>query len=426
MKRGISTNRNVASHAASLKQHGIDFVFRYYSRTTHQPEKRLTLPEAEAISAAGLELAVVYEDGPTSLDYFSNSRGHLDGVNAHHYAQALHQPPSSAVYFAIDYDATFQHISGAIYDYFRGVDQGMRDAGGGSSSYTIGVYGSGAACRWLKAHYSFVKYTWLAESTGWLGSSNYTDWDVKQIIATGSLGGLTLHDYEDCQAQDDFGGFMLDHAVPTVGATPTGAATPPTAGVKQQSLTLLEQEWSFFGRQTMDTQCVITHSGHKEDEPGFYQRVGKYWQEALGEHLDGRDDVPWSAAFVSWIMKIAGVGNRFHYAAAHSSYISKAINDRIHHNAASYFLGYRLNEYKVQPGDLVCRARQSGIDYDHQHGGAYFSHGDIVVAVRDNEIDVIGGNVSNSVTKRTLKLDAQGFLTDNSARYFAVIENKLS
>jgi len=74
MKVGISTNHNVASRALCLKQNGIDFVFRYYSRTTHQSEKRLTLPEAEAISAAGLELAI-YEDSPTSLDYFSNSRG---------------------------------------------------------------------------------------------------------------------------------------------------------------------------------------------------------------------------------------------------------------------------------------------------------------------------------------------------------------
>ena len=48
MRRGLSTNRNVTSKAACLKQSGIDFIFRYYSRTTLQPEKRLTLAEAEA------------------------------------------------------------------------------------------------------------------------------------------------------------------------------------------------------------------------------------------------------------------------------------------------------------------------------------------------------------------------------------------
>ena len=36
--------------------------------------------------------------------------------------------------------------------------------------------------------------------------------DVKQSIAPGCLGGLTQHDYENCQAQDALGGFVLDHA----------------------------------------------------------------------------------------------------------------------------------------------------------------------------------------------------------------------
>jgi hypothetical protein len=136
--------------------------------------------------------------------------------------------------------------------------------------------------------------------------------------------------------------------------------------------------------------------------------------------------VPWSAAFVSWIMKTAGAGNRFRYEVAHAKYISKAINDRLNQSPTSFFLGYRLREYKVKPGDLVCRAHQDDIDYDHQNNGDYLSHGDIVVAVRATEVDVIGGNVSDSVTKRTLKLDHDGFLTDNNARYFVVIDNKLS
>src|SRR5262249_55909585 len=103
----------------------------------------------------------------------------------------------------------------------------------------------------------------------------------------------------------------------------------------------------------------------------------------------------------------------------------QAISDRLTDNPASYFLGYRLREYRVQPSDLVCRARQLGIDYDHQNGGKNLSHGEIVVDVRAKEIDVIGGNVFDSVTKRTLILDSDGFLTDNGARYFVVIQNRL-
>jgi hypothetical protein len=40
-------------------------------------------------------------------------------------------------------------------------------------------------------------------------------------------------------------------------------------------------------------------------------------------------------------------------------------------------------------------------------------------------VSVIGGNVQNSVTKRTLELDAEGFVRDSGWRFFVVIENKL-
>jgi hypothetical protein len=63
---GISTERNLTGKAACLKQSGISFAIRYYSRTTPSPAKRLTLLEATALSNAGLKIAVVYEDKPTS------------------------------------------------------------------------------------------------------------------------------------------------------------------------------------------------------------------------------------------------------------------------------------------------------------------------------------------------------------------------
>jgi hypothetical protein len=211
MKRGISTNRNVASQAACLKHAGIDFVFRYYSETTHQPEKRLTQAESQALSAAGLGVGVIYEDAPTSSAYFSGTRGHQDALNAYSAALSLHQPAGSTIYFAVDYDASKADIAGLVFDYFCGVDRGMRDAGGGSSDYAVGVYGSGASCDFIKTQCSFVRFSWLAESMGWLGSTTYAGWDVKQSMAITDLCGLTPDEYEDNQAQDDFGGFVLTY-----------------------------------------------------------------------------------------------------------------------------------------------------------------------------------------------------------------------
>jgi hypothetical protein len=206
MKRGISTNRNLTAIAPDLKDLGLDFVFRYYSFTTHQPQKRLTLVEAEALWTAGIEVGVVYEDNPVAASYFSNDRGHADGGRANQFGMELEQPDGSAIYFAMDADFTHAEIAGPILAYMQGVNDGMNAVG---STYGIGVYGSGAACAFLKANCPFVQFTWLAESTGWTGSATYKGWDVKQFVAKTNFGTLTKDDYEDCQAPGEFGGFLV-------------------------------------------------------------------------------------------------------------------------------------------------------------------------------------------------------------------------
>jgi ribosomal protein L23 len=122
--KGISTNHRTTNNVACLRQAGQDFAACYYSTTTQQPEKRLTLSEAQAISTPGVTIVAVYEDGPTSIVYFSTSRGHQDRVNAYHTAGQILQPSGSAVYFAVNYDATPSDIAQAISDYFRGVGLG--------------------------------------------------------------------------------------------------------------------------------------------------------------------------------------------------------------------------------------------------------------------------------------------------------------
>lgn len=206
MKRGLSTNLNLAAAAGHLKALGIDFVFRYYSFTTHQPQKRLTLAEAEALWTVGIETGVVYEDNPVAVSYFSHDRGRADGTRAHQFGIDLGQPAGSAIYFAMDDDFTNADIAGPILSYMEGVNDAMTAAG---STYRIGVYASGAACSFLRENCPFVQFAWLAESTGWNGSATYTGWHVKQSIARTNLATLTPSQYEDCVAGGDFGGFLL-------------------------------------------------------------------------------------------------------------------------------------------------------------------------------------------------------------------------
>jgi hypothetical protein len=186
---------------------------------------------------------------------------------------------------------------------------------------------------------------------------------------------------------------------------------------QQRLADIARQEWELFGRGTK-----------KEKQEGFWQRIGVYWREGVGVNLDGRNSNPWSAAFISWVLKTAGAGNRFKYSARHSVYIRDAIAKRKNNDPNAAFKGYRINEVAPQVGDLVCASR--GIDvgkvgYDTTRD--YQSHCDIVVAIKPGRIDLIGGNVGNSVSLKTLTVDSQGKITKlpRNSSWFVVIKNLL-
>lgn len=197
-------------------------------------------------------------------------------------------------------------------------------------------------------------------------------------------------------------------------SSPVSIVPTQSTSFKQRVQTIALKEWEFFNR-----------GKKKENQDGAWQRIGNYWKEGVGLNLDGRNPEPWSAAFVSWVMKKAGAGNKFKYAAGHSVYIRDAIKKRKDNDTQAAFKAYRLHEVAPQVGDLVCtsRAKDAGkVGYDTTR--SYASHCDIVVATRPGEIDVIGGNVGNSVGKKTLKIDSQGKLIQ-PGHWFAVIKNLL-
>lgn len=190
-------------------------------------------------------------------------------------------------------------------------------------------------------------------------------------------------------------------------------------------LEVCQREWALFGRQEFDLDGRLVQRGKRETDEGFWQRVGDYWRDGVGRKLTGRDsDVPWSAAFVSRAFKQAGAGTRFPYGASHSRYIRRAIRDRQREVASAPLRGFRLGERPPATGDLVCYARQAGVGFDDQPASDK-SHADIVVAVGPAAIEVIGGNVGNSVGKKHLRLGPGGRLADRSQAWFAVLENRL-
>lgn len=152
--------------------------------------------------------------------------------------------------------------------------------------------------------------------------------------------------------------------------------------------------------------------------------VGEYWA-SINMDLDGLDrDVPWSAAFISYAVRRAGGYDGFVFAAAHARYCHKAIRARLD-GQEHPFWGFRINEHKPEIGDMVCRWRSNRINYDFAADNQWYkSHCDIVVAIEDDNVFTIGGNVRHSVNHTRYKINSSGFLTGDGNVY-AVLRNNL-
>jgi hypothetical protein len=179
--KGFDTTEDCSEQAQQIKQQGYAFVARYLSKSTW---KVISSDEAWALGQAGLAIVLVYEDGPTTASYFSYSRGQSDGVRAATQASRLGAPDGTTLYFAVDYDASGDEITGPITDYFQGVAAGLAEAALSTGlTYSGGVYGSGATCQSLTDALLASK-GWLAQATGWRGYSSYTSWAIKQGMPT--------------------------------------------------------------------------------------------------------------------------------------------------------------------------------------------------------------------------------------------------
>ena len=122
------------------------------------------------------------------------------------------------------------------------------------------------------------------------------------------------------------------------------------------------------------------------------------------------DEVPWSAAFISYVMNQAGVN--FPSSDAHTRYAQALRTNQ------SY--GFQILDPKgtvLQPGDIVIQNRGNSLTF-YSNPWSGDSHGDIVVSINGNSAAVIGGNVSSKVALTNLAL-SNGTL--GSPNYFVVL-----
>ena len=163
---------------------------------------------------------------------------------------------------------------------------------------------------------------------------------------------------------------------------------------KKKLINLANEEWDKWNKGGVRI---------KEGSQDTIQDLRDYWEKGAGVKQNDNYYVEeaWSSAFISYLMRLAGAGDDFKYSSSHSQYISQAVKNRKENNSKK-FKAYKPNEVDVKVGDLVCYPRQSGVGYDS--GAGYKSHCDLITSIDNNIAVGIGGNVSDSVSKKNYPL----------------------
>jgi hypothetical protein len=218
------------------------------------------------------------------------------------------------------------------------------------------------------------------------------------------------------------------------GIVPEFARKPYAPFTRQDAVAIALREWRLFGQPVDDappgTRPPPLPEEKPERMPGLWQRVGEYWwigQDGdhpygywTGKHdedgnvfpADKDEDFAWSAAFISYVMRIAGAGVRFPYAPTHHTYINLARQVSLGKAPGWAVAAEPPDIYAPVEGDLICFGR-GGADQlrfeDLPTAKPFGAHCAIVVA-RGETLSVIGGNVDDAVTLTHVPTTADGRL----------------
>ncbi|WP_431262472.1 DUF2272 domain-containing protein [Roseateles chitinivorans] len=219
-----------------------------------------------------------------------------------------------------------------------------------------------------------------------------------------------------------------------------GGETAPPAPSTERLIALALQEWELWGGGRWDATTHLTERRldiprRQETEPYLHARVLLYWIGVKGPdyplqrtRFDDGSLKPWSAVFISWLMRNAGFGDRqFEASELHWHYIRAALDGSRP--------GLEARDAAVTPpraGDLICAPRDAQPDAPAtfaqwtalpraQRTRIWTWHCDLVVQVDGLELGAIGGNISESVSWTRAPLDAGGRLVPTPDRAWTVL-----
>ncbi len=221
---------------------------------------------------------------------------------------------------------------------------------------------------------------------------------------------------------------------------PPFARQPYEAFSRQAEVAIALGEWRLWGSRIDNDPFAYAPAdlgAIPERQEGYWQRVGEYWWQGMdagtrdardtGKHDAGGQIFPadingeyaWSAAFVSYVMRIAGAGAAFPYAPAHSTYIDAAMRGQ-----TPLLTAENPAFYAPRPGDILCfgRGRAVGLRFkDLPTDGFFPAHCGIVTSTTPDEIDMVGGNVDDSVVMTQVAALPGGLLSTAIFQWLVVL-----
>ena len=242
--------------------------------------------------------------------------------------------------------------------------------------------------------------------------------------------------------------FLLAACAASPSRVPAFVAKPYEPFVRANAIAIATREWRLFGSLIDEASLEGWEAGSPLEKPerlpGIWQRVGEYWwlgqnpDEAAsawtGKHDAGGAVFPftdderyaWSAAFISYVMRIAGAGDRFPYSPNHATYVNAAAAGR-----SSILRAEPPESYAPKLGDLICRGRYRAADLtfrDLPTSYTWPGHCAVVVSGTSGILDVIGGNVEDAVRLTHVPVTERGTLgnpgepvLDQRYRWFVVL-----
>ncbi len=210
-------------------------------------------------------------------------------------------------------------------------------------------------------------------------------------------------------------------------ATPPAPEAPPLSyppAAAERVVRIALAEWRDWGQVTRDAWTTAEETAPREADPANFPRVMAYWQAvpedhgaiplnrrryaaALARQADGAAlwSTPyWSAAFISWVFRAAGVdAAEFPPSATHAFYLDGLLATARRFPAQAPFIPHAPEERAPAPGDLLCFDRgpaplRHWTERLAEAGRARAMHCDIVVEAPAGAVRAVGGNVLDAVT----------------------------